>query len=85
MPRHSRVARPGGNFPTNQGRCAAPPVPAGVQAATLETSGLTTQMSQATYDRTLSEEAYRRDQNPAITAATAAVRVGGKETGRKFY
>jgi hypothetical protein len=42
-------------------------------------------MSQATYDRTLSQEAYRRDQNPAITAATASVRVGGAETGRKFY
>ncbi len=85
MPRPSRVARPGGNVPTNNGRCAAPPVPAGMQAATLAAQGLTTQMSQATYDRTLSQEAYRRDQNPAITAATASVRVGGEETGRKFY
>jgi hypothetical protein len=85
MPRHDRVARPGGNVPTNTRRCAAVPLPEGVQKHHLEAAGLTTQMSQATYDRTLSQEAYRRDQNPAITAATAAVRVGGKETGRKFY
>ena len=83
--RQDRVARPGGNVVVSQPKQPAPPLPAEVQKAQLEAAGFTTQMSQATYQRTLSQEAYNRDQTPSTTAATSTVRDRTRNAGRNYY
>ena len=83
--RQDRVARPGGNVVVSEPRKPAPPLPEELQKAQLEAAGFTTQMSQATYDRTLSQEAYNRDQTSSTTAATSTVRNGTRNAGRNYY
>lgn len=83
--RQDRVARPGGNVVVSEPKQPAPPLPEEVQKAQLEAAGFTTQMSQATYDSTLSQEAYQRDQNPSTTAATSTIRNKTKNAGRNYY
>jgi len=78
-------ARQGGNIVKHNRRANCHNVPAGVQKAQLMEQGLMTPMSQATYDRTLSQAAIQADQSPSVAYATASIRVGGRETGRKFY